>query len=434
MSSGDDPGAPLESLRTELHAALRADDHPATILAACRLLARPEIAPDDRLNVMRIRAQARRSHGHFAAAADDCTRVLEAAPADVKALQARGACHYGLGDYAAALADFEAADATAVPDASGLIWRGACRHGLGDVAGARADFRAANALEPDNAVAWGWRSAISNPDGDDLAESLAEVERVIAALPDAWSHRHRKAKILVALDRPGQALDELKIVLATAPDATEVRLLSARLREAVGDAEGALADLRTGLIHAPCDREVHQALIALLRRLERPAEALAAADAFARVAGEWAGVHALRGQILRELDRPAEAAEAFRAVLAIWPWDRESGMALAAALRAMGDAAGALEVLEILQQRYFTPDVARSQAGALHALGRPAKALKVLDRVIGADPRDVDALLLRAEIRQAVGRIKEAREDRSRAEALPRPGHTNSQADAWTRR
>src|SRR5947209_2778292 len=109
MSAAEEPSADLEHLRGELHAALRAEDDRRAILAACQMLARAEIAPDDRRNVLRIRAAARRRASHFAAAADDLTRLLDQDGAREAVLAERAVCLYEMGEFQAALDDLLAA-------------------------------------------------------------------------------------------------------------------------------------------------------------------------------------------------------------------------------------------------------------------------------------------------------------------------------------
>lgn len=423
-----EPTAPgLEDFRQALHAALRAGDDHGAILAASQMLGCPDIALDDRRNVLCIRAKARARVSHFAAAADDWTRMLEAGGAP-EAVAARGACLFKLGDFQAALDDFLAAGELSAPDVSDRIWRGACRYHLGDVGGARSEFREACALEPDNASAWGWRAVLAEPQDGDFEASLDEIDRVIEVLPLQWTHRYCRARLLAALGRRAEALRELDAVLAHTADERDVRALRAELREATGDADGAVADLQVLALSPKGFSTDRLALIELLRRLGRAEAALAATDACDADGTRGRGLNGARGEILRDLGRSGEAIDAFRAELEASPWDRACGLALAGLLRANGDLGGAAAVLERLDRQYSSADVAPMLAEVLHALGRPREALACLDRAIAAKPDDAAALLSRALIREAVGRIREAREDRERARRLQHPSAQLSRA------
>jgi tetratricopeptide (TPR) repeat protein len=421
MTRADDPeraatgaGAlpSVDDLLAELEVAKRGDDDRLLILIGSQLLARDELTPAQQLDVLNVRSRARYRSSHFAAAADDWTRVRELHPEDHSALFNLGACAYGTGQYEAALDDFMAAEAQsgAAATADDLIWRSSCRYHLGDIAGARKDFQAASALEPDNLTVWRWRANISDPDGDDLQTSLEEVDLAMGVLRDG-SLRHRRARILVALQRPAEAVAELDALLHETPEAGEILVYRAKIKEGAGDWAGALADLAE-LIGRSSDHVLAQeANIALLRRLGRGEDALAAADRFAETSSHWSGPQRLRGEILEELGDTARAAAAFKTAWDISPWERQSGYRSAVLLRETGDITGALEILVVLDRQYFTPPVALTMAQVLVALDQPREALKQLDKMIDWDAKDAAAYRARAAIRRSVGRIKEARID-----------------------
>src|SRR5277367_6828172 len=80
---------------------------------------------------------------------------------------------------------------------------------------------------------------------------------------------------------------------------------------------------------------------------------------------------------------PAEAARQAQAILAVAPRDPRALLIYASARRRLGDAAGALAVLEPLAGAY--PRAAHTQyelGAALAARGRPAEAIPALRRAV----------------------------------------------------
>jgi tetratricopeptide (TPR) repeat protein len=421
-AAAEPPNGPLSiaQLMDDLAAAKKGEDDRRIILVACQLMARADLMPGDRLQVLKQRALARYRHSHFAASADDWSQIIEINPADRTAFVSRGACEYGSGSHRVALDELLAVEARfGPPDADELIWRGACLYGLGDIAGARRELKAAGALEPENPTIWRWRASISSPYEEDLPTALEEVALAMAALPETGDLHLRHARILEALGRRQEAIAASDAALRLEPERVDLLKYRAGLKLADGDLEGALADLIAVAALAPYDIDAQEAPVEVLRQLGRLDEALEAADRLAEAFGDRYSVHKLRADVLRDRGDTAGTIEALRAASkAAPPWEWDFGCKIAALLRELGDLAGAHETLERMNRTYFTLPVGQALFEVLSELGRFTEALEVAGQIVKADPSNAEAYRKRARLLSARGRVKEARADLKVADSL----------------
>lgn len=417
-------------LLAELTVAQRSKNDQLIILICCQLLGQDDLQRDDRLRALNLRSQARHGCSHFAAAADDCSRILDLEPtAELanRALHIRGASSYALQQYDLALADFLAIETfSGAVSANDLLWRGACRTQLGDTAGARSDLRAANALAPDDVNVWTWRANISTPDSDDLETALEEFELAMQVLPDDLERQQQRVGLLTALDRLPRAVAELDRMLTLDPENDQAQFDRGTLKEKLGDTESALADWDALLARATDHVPAHKARIALLRKLGRLDEAVEATDVLAQRIDHWAEPLLLKADILSEMGDRAGQVEALQAALKRAYWDRDIALRLAIDLRQAGDLEGALEVLAEQDRRYFTTPVGMEMARVLQALNRLDDALERADKAVLYGRTDAEAYRLRALIRTDMGRTEQAREDLDAALALEAAGPKQS--------
>jgi len=221
-----------------------------------------------------------------------------------------------------------------------------------------------------------------------------------------------------------------------------------------GDAAEALRLFEASLAVEPaqCDILVHAA--AALRRLARPADALACLDRAIALAPRHAGAHNNRGLLLHQsLQRPQDALASFQAAVQAQPAHAGAHFNWANALRDLGRLAEALqhhdaclalqpghaEALHnrgvVLLQLGRPADALASfeafgalrpalgeahfkRGMALHALARFDEAVVACDQALALQPQRPDAWANRGVALKALGRVEEALASYERALAL----------------
>ena len=186
-----------------------------------------------------------------------------------------------------------------------------------------------------------------------LDEALALVGRALRTSPrHALAHANR-ARVLLSLQRPGQALESAGQALALEPQLAEAWLNKAAAHRALGEWQRAL--------------ESYERAIAL-----QPA-------ASAAILG--------RGRLLLELQRTEEALASFERALGIDPLDASAWDGRGSALRTLGFAAEALASYDrALQLGARTAAAHANRAAALHDVGRPGEAAAAFARALAVSP------------------------------------------------
>ena len=201
-----------------------------------------------------------------------CTRLLQAAPADVNALGNRGVAYRLLGRYDEALADLDKA-LRINPDSAGLyLERGLVRDAAGDHDHAVADFSAAIARNATLVQAWFGRAMAYDAAGHhdlaakDLATAVQRNRTMVAALymerGYALHERRQFAGARAAFDQ----------AIALGPGWLSAYCGRAASYEETGDADRAVADYKKCLaLKATTALEIErqQAARERLARLER---------------------------------------------------------------------------------------------------------------------------------------------------------------------
>lgn len=173
----------------------------------------------------------------------------------------------------------------------------------------------------------------------------------------------------------------------------------------------ALQALRNAAILLPADAETHNNLGSVLQQHGQPEEALASYRRATALASNFVVAHHNLGNALYALGRPAEAVECFRRALELKPNDAELHTALGNGLFDLGrteDAAASYR-----RALKITPTAATlhcSLALALSLQNQTAAAEESCQRALQIDPQLTAALVLRANLRVASGRLAEADE------------------------
>jgi tetratricopeptide (TPR) repeat protein len=146
--------------------------------------------------------------------------------------------------------------------------------------------------------------------------------------------------------------------------------------------------------------------------------AVDAAQAAARAAPDRADVQTTCGQLLVDRNRAAEARPHFERALAVSPGDPVATLGLARCLHLLGDAPGAVRLLDGLLAANPN-DVAVLNVRGMVALqsGQPADAVRFFRRAEERSPADLDALNGLAQATNLLGRADEAKRYRERYEA-----------------
>ena len=181
-----------------------------------------------------------------------------------------------------------------------------------------------------------------------------------------------------------------------------------RERFAVRDFHGAVLLLREAVLEGYAYPDVYNLLALSLALVERPLEALAAFDRAIALNPRYVEAHLNRAVLLSALGRDDEAQESFDSAHRLGRPD-ESGFPVVvanrlanvhASLGAHYRDAGALDeaiaqYARALELRPGFPDIRLSHARALLERGRLEEAAVSLDALLSANPRSLDALLLR---------------------------------------
>ncbi len=185
-------------------------------------------------------------------------------------------------------------------------------------------------------------------------------------------------------------------------------IVRGRERFAVRDFHGAVLLLREAVLEGYAYPDVYNLLALCLALVERPLEALAAFDRAIALNPRYVEAHLNRAVLLSALGRDDEAQESFESAHRLGGPD-ESGFPVVvanrlanahASLGAHYRDAGALDeaiaqFARALELRPGFPDIRLSHARALVERGRLPEAAASLDALLSANPRNLDALLLR---------------------------------------
>ncbi|MEX2208260.1 MAG: protein kinase [Myxococcota bacterium] len=310
-------------------------------------------------------------------------RALDGEPADARVLLAAGELQLGRGEAGEARRYLEKAAALAPgnPDVHQNLGRAFAQ--LGDDVGARASFERAAQLEPDSSRA---------------LEELAQLE--------AHEPARQAAVLLRAGERAVGAYDEraaerafAKVLLLDPHSVPAVKDRAAVLYARFGDAERARATWQEAI-------DAGGSSPARVLGAAQASHALGdrgAAETGFRTALELdptsVGAALALGTLYTEMGRFDEARPWLEKAVALAPRDPEPKRGLAVVLHQAGQSDAALELLRAAERANGpTTSVLRMRATILRAGGDPAGALAVLERAIELDPVDAG---LRAELAEA---------------------------------
>ena len=246
--------------------------------------------------------------------------------------------------------------------------------------------------------------------GGQLRQARELYARICQLAPHRASYWLRLAELEYDLEGYGECLRALEYALRLEPrNPAALLLASAALLETGGYGQAAqLADQvrnHEGGNHLAALLNKGMALL----RLERFAEALAAADAALELDENQPVAHSIRGSALFGLGRYEEALAAFDWALAIRPQHAVVLVNRAAVLRAMQRPAEALADADAaLAVQPESPVALLNRAATLMDLERYEEALAALDRLLARQPKHAKALWNRSLALLQLGRYPEA--------------------------
>jgi len=270
-----------------------------------------------------------------------------------------------------------------------LLTIGSERTGRGDLAGAEEAFREALRVEPGNPVAEQNLGVVALKRGD-LPEAERRLRTATELAPGSKQAWATFGSFFLEAGRPEEAGRAWKRALEIDPAFAPAILGLAAIRFRAGDAPGAAPLAEAALQADPAHLPARRALVDILSALQRPAEALAAAEDLARQPlAEPSDVLRLAECRVR-MGRPEEAERAYRAALERDPRLRNAHFGLANLHADRGEMDRAEE--ELRRELELGPHAAAlGNMGTLYLNRDPAQAREYYRRALEVDPSDQTA-------------------------------------------
>jgi arylsulfatase A-like enzyme/Flp pilus assembly protein TadD len=222
----------------------------------------------------------------------------------------------------------------------------------------------------------------------DYAGSAERLEELRRRGVDSFEVRYYLARALAGMRRHRQAATHFAAAAERLPGYAAAHLGLADARVATGDLRGALDALRNGRASNPRDPRLPEREAQVWRKLERPAEAIAAYEAAIALAPKDALLRVQLGESLRDAGRLDDAAASLRTAVELDPGVASYWNALGMVLGARGDLASA--------EAAFREATVRDGADASYAynLGlallrqeKRVEAAEAFRRALALDPR-----------------------------------------------
>jgi tetratricopeptide (TPR) repeat protein len=326
---------------------------------------------------LRLRAEARRCMGDYAGAAADLDALFRRAPRDARRALSRGVARRTAWDFEGALADARLARTLSRrPLPESFILESEALRSLGAVDAAAAAASQALRLDPRRAWALVVRAKalrFGNP-----AAALADAERACALAPEDGKAQAWRALALRGLRRLAPAKRALDLALTLEPSCAWARALRGEVRRGLGDAAGCWRDVSEAARLDPRNSAAYD----LLGSPRSPA--------FEDRLSAW--VFAWRAAAYRQAGQPQPARADFDRAIALdascfWARAWRGELLLGSdPKRALEDLDAALEALQV-------PDWLSWRGRALCALGRCEEARRAFRAALGLDPAHVWSLV-----------------------------------------
>ncbi len=325
---------------------------------------------------------------------------------------ARGKALLQKHDYSRAILEFRNAAKAMPKDAEPYYEIGVASEGAGDIRTAVAFFKKTldeNPKHPGAQLKLAQLMAITNdrPLLQDAESRLNTLKQTAAASPDVL---YSLALTELKLGKTDRAVEDLQQSLATAPTGLKSSILLAQARLWQHDGKGAEEILRKACEAAPRSAEPRVVLGEFYVIQRRTPEAEAEFQRALAIDPKNGPALTDLANLERSLGRKQEAEQTFRRLA-------ESGEerfqpVFAQFLFEEGRRSEAVQEFERVAKQNPGNRLARTDlVAAYRAVDRTADAQKVLDAALGKNPKDLDALLQRAEIFLALRKYGQADTD-----------------------
>jgi tetratricopeptide (TPR) repeat protein len=345
--------------------------------------------------------------------------ALEADPQMIAARSALGRL-YLLGGLPDKAREVIAPGLTAAPeDAQLRTVRGGLRALEGDLAGAMEDAEAAVKAAPDDEVALAFLAA-QHARQKHQAEAIAVLQKGLERLPDSVDLRVILAEMLYQTDRKAEALEQLRMVARQHKEQIAHWQRLAQLQLLEKDTDGAIESLREAVTANPDSIEAKTALVTLIGSHRTVPEALAEMQKFADAEPKRADLKIALAQFQEAANDQPKAEATYRAVIKSEALETQGLVArnrLAAMLVRRNDIPAAETLLaEVLKENPRDNDALILRAGIEMSRNETAAAITDLRAVLRDQPtsvplmralanahlQDGDAALAEEALRQAV--------------------------------
>ena len=265
-------------------------------------------------------------------------------------------------------------------------------------------FKQAIALQPDYAIAHGNLGVAALQLGQ-LELAVEHQLRAVALEPDNAIALSNLGNALASSGRFPEALDALTRACERRSDDAGLRLSRGLVADRLGQDEQALRDYAAAARLAPSDPRSHLLAADLQWREGRLVEARAQVESALAASSGDVDAHAFLGALLLQEGRPQEAADVLGRAREAAPGRPDVWLGLgwaASATSAHGQALSCFErVLELAPDpawhfpgygRQLAIQAELGRAQVLAVLGRPAEAVRQLQRLVQSDPPPLAAL------------------------------------------
>ncbi|MBT9569022.1 MAG: sulfotransferase [Thiobacillus sp.] len=239
--------------------------------------------------------------------------LVNAKPRDATARYLLGYAALQSGRHAEAVVSMRHAIELGLADPAAFYHLGCALSFLGHFQDAAAAFKQALTLKPD-LVAAVTHLANCKFELQEFAEAERLYRQTLAREPDNFVANHNLGQVFYLTQRIAEAIAYFEHAADAAPTVAEFRASLATMQEADNQLDAAEASARIALSSDPHNTSASIALARVLRRKDRPDEALAVldtADLQASLTWSQIGFWSERGQALEKLGRFSEAFEAY---------------------------------------------------------------------------------------------------------------------------
>lgn len=267
----------------------------------------------ERSNLSTEQALTHLQQGQFALAELLLVDLVKVKPRDATVHYLLGYAAFQSGRHAEAVISMRHAIELGLADPAAFYHLGCALSSLGHYQDAAAAFEQALALKPDFVAAM---THLANCQFE--LQEFTEAERLyrqtLASEPDNFVASHNLGQVFYLTQRIAEAIAYFEHAADAAPTIAEFRASLATMQEADNQLDAAEASARIALNNDPHNTSASIALARVLRRRDRPDEALAALDAAdlqASLPRSQIAFWSERGQALEKLGRFSEAFEAY---------------------------------------------------------------------------------------------------------------------------